>query len=853
LTKERFVIREKIVSTAAIPLRAGEESMGLMFANYRTHQVFREEQKELIELFAKQAAIAIKNARMDQRLKILEEIGKKLTSSPRLREHEILELIYTEGSSVTDTRNMFVALYEEPTDTLQFKLVFKDSKRDKTIERRWENRRAGKGKSEWIIRNKEPLLFNTRNEIKNWYNQPEHERPEGALLWDSWLGVPMMVENKVFGVIAIRHPAREHAFDENDVRVLSSIGSQAAIAIDNARLYYDVNQRQKALVEIGQRLTAGIRLRESEVLELIYKQASKELGMENLSIALYDETTDTIQWALAVVNNNRIDVKNEEGWETRPARKGKTGKIIKSKKYLLLPSIKEVKKAKFSSQPNLPPKKGDIIPNCWLGVPMMVGGKVLGVIANYDYGKDYAYDEDYIKILQALANQAAIAISNSRVFDRLSELNKRQQALVEFGSQLDSKISLGETEILEFIHQQAEKFMDTNNMYIALYDEEEEMVNFPLIFQDGKPIEIKSRKAGKGRTEEIIRTGEHIFINTKQEAEEWYQQPGREEYTGKISASWIGVPMKLGNKIFGVVATYHPTQDNVYNENDLEILKSMADVATIAIENAKLYQSLDEKIEELERAQKSLDEKIEELERAQKKIAESEAIITRTSIAADFVHRLNNLAGTIPIWLDQIRDHLGSEVLKDKTLSDYLTNIESNTDGLLRAAEHLKSPPKVQEVDLKTALDSLVRQTRVQTSANIHVQLKLYQEKLPAIQAIASELTNALWSIMENGIDAMPQGGTLTIEAKAIEDTSYKKWVEVRITDTGKGIAEKNFDKVFSPFLSTKAEHLGYGLWRAKNIIEKIGGNISFESKEGKGTIFIIKLPALKEGNKNEN
>jgi GAF domain-containing protein len=800
--------------------------MGLMFANYRTHQVFRENQQELIELFAKQAAIAIKNARMDQRLKILEEIGKKLTSSARFREHEILELIYTESSSVTDTRNMFIALFEESTDTLQFKLVVKDSKRDKNIEKRWENRRAGKGKSDWIIRNKKPLLFNTRNEIRDWYNQPEHEKPEGALLWNSWLGVPMMVENKVFGVIAIRHPDIEHAFDENDVRVLSSIGSQAAIAIDNARLYYNVNQRQKALIEIGEKLTTEIRLSEKEILELIYGQASEKLKMVNLSIALYDEITDTISWALAVVNGKQVDIGNVKGWETRSAGKGKTGKIIKSKKYLLLPSIKEVKKAKFSSIPNLPPPKDDVIPNCWLGVPMMVGNKVLGVIANYDYGKNYVYDDDYRKILQALANQAAIAISNSRIYDRSSELNKRQQALVEFGSKLGSKIPYGETVILEFIHKQADKFMDTNNMYIALYDDSTDTVQFGMAFVKGKRIDVKTnpayqpRKAGEGRTEEIIRTKKSLFHPTEAKGQEWYAQPGRKEYVGTIAPSWMGVPMMLSdNKVIGVVATFHPNKDNVYSEEDLDILQSMADLAAIALENARLY----------EEAQKLQDEKIA-----------AEQLATLGTATAALQHRINNTFNIIVPNVLRLRSRVDP---KDKTISEILDIIERNARQTSKIIGRIQDPLKEieeQDININSVIQDVIYRIKEQREpSKVEVKLKL-SDPLPLIKAPIGQITEIFTNLIENAYKAMPLGGILTIESYTREKT-----ISVEVQDTGTGIPKDVQRRLFKEPVPSQEpnESSGLGLWLSRLILQRISGSIKIKGSDSTGTTMLVQIP----------
>jgi len=109
-----------------------------------------------------------------------------------------------------------------------------------------------------------------------------------------------------------------------------------------------------------------------------------------------------------------------------------------------------------------------------------------------------------------------------------------------------------------------------------------------------------------------------------------------------------------------------------------------------------------------------------------------------------------------------------------------------------------------------------------------------------------------LWNVIENGIDAMPDGGKLTVKAASVLDKSGKEQIEIQISDEGQGIAQEAANKIFSPFHTTKAKHMGYGLWRARNIFERIGGTIDFESNEDIGTTFIITLPVSREATDHE-
>jgi GAF domain-containing protein len=112
------------------------------------------------------------------------------------------------------------------------------------------------------------------------------------------------------------------------------------------------------------------------------------------------------------------------------------------------------------------------------------------------------------------------------------------------------------------------------------------MVRFPLMFVDGKKTEVPARKAGSGRTETIIETKKPLFIATREESVAWYEKEGHKDYIDEPFASWMGVPMISGDKAIGVIATYHKTDDNIYDQDDLEVLQAIANQSAIALEVA---------------------------------------------------------------------------------------------------------------------------------------------------------------------------------------------------------------------------------------------------------------------------
>jgi GAF domain-containing protein len=449
----------------------------------------------------------------------------------------------------------------------------------------------------------------------------------------SELDVPLLVGDELIGILNAESPYY-NAFGEEDEKLAVTFASQVAVALYNAELYQRAQEQfkqQSALVDFGRAVTSGIRLREDEVLDLIYCQASKLMDTNNMYVALYDEKADTVLFPLVLKDGQRIE------WPPRRGGRGRTDYIIRTKESIFLPTRQESED--WYKQPDRQDyTRASLGP--WMGVPMMVGEKVLGVIATYSPTRDYAFDQADFDILKSLANIAAIALDNARLY---YDVNERLGILHQLGNDLTSKLRLYPQEIVERIYQRASELMDTGNMYIALYDEGTDTVSFPLLMRDGLRSELPPRRAGQGRTEYIIRTRQPIFLPTRQESEDWYKQPGRAEYIGEAFASWMGVPMLAGDKVVGVIATYHPEKEYLYDQDDSDVLTSLANVAAIALDNAALYHRID------------LAQTVREIDNAIETYAELPRFLQ--SILELSLPRVGAKAGTIQL-LNETRDEL---------------------------------------------------------------------------------------------------------------------------------------------------------------------------------------------------
>jgi len=408
----------------------------------------------------------------------------------------------------------------------------------------------------------------------------------------------------------------------------------------------------------------------------------------------------------------------------------------------------------------------------------------------------------------------------------------------EVGRRLTSEIHLAEKQILELIYQQLGRLMDNRTMYIALYDEARQKLTFPLAVENGKRKEYPSRVVELdetqkgGLTEEVIRT--RVALNLSQ-VEIFCQEKQIRLPVPPIPRSWLGVPMIAENKVIGVITLLNDEQENAYSPDDLEVLQILTAQAATAIENARLYEQVLQQVAHLEAANR--------------RIAETQDMLTRSIIATDFVHRLNNLAGTIPIWVDMISEELQKEPCNSEEIGNYLGNISSDTDKLLRAAEQLKISYRETTIDMVFVLQSMLRQVRIQYHNEMKAgHLRIIEQVQPDLHKIWGRspiLANVIYNVISNALEAIFEKGDGTLTVTAMNDVDIRRSGVVRITiaDTGVGIPNEDLSRIFATFFSTKGEGRGYGLWRTKSVIENLGGRIDAESEEGVGSVFTILLP----------
>jgi len=809
-----------------VPIKVDSKIIGVLNVEHPRPYAFGEQDLRLLEAIASQVATAIRNAELYEtiqnfghRLAALVDFSQAVTSGIHLREDQVLDLIHSQASRLMDTNNMYIALYDEPTDTVRFGLAFDNDRRvDITTEKGWQPRRAGKGKTEEIIRTKKPLFHATKTEGKAWYTQPDHTEYVGAAL-PSWLGVPMMVGEKVLGVIATYHPTQDHIYTNDDLEILQAMANQAAIALDNAHMFYDINRRLAALVDFSQTVTSGIRLREDKVLELIYKHASKLMDTDNMYIALYDEPTDTVRFGLVMVEGSSVDV------QPRKAGEGRTEEIIRAKRPIFI-ATKEEAKAWYDE-----PGRKDYLDrremlSSWLGVPMMVGEKVLGVIATYHPTQEYVYSGDDLNVLQAMANQAAIAIETARLQqEQQHQLDKKigdilasreiDRAIVDSirpGPELQS--------VLDLMLEKALERTEASSGNIMWYDEATE----DLVMRAGKGVlegkERARQKIGEGIVGLAARDRKTYRVGNVTE------EPWKSTFIPFIAnvRSELTTPLLDGDTLLGALNVEDPEVD-AFDEEEARWLEDLAVRAVIAIRGAQAYEALQQE---------------------QSKNMATARLAAVNAVAAGFVHRMNNIAGTIPVRVEQIRELLDPSSAEHPKIMHYIDAIDEDVDSLLRAAQAIQSSTAtepLQLADIDTLVSTAIQRIAAPPGIVIHSRC---DRELLLVLAFSGQLVDTLENLIRNGIEAIDGSGSVAVTGRTLV-AEGQEWIATEITDTGRGIPPEELPRIFDLFFSTKPGGMGFALWRAKTLVESLGGRITISSRVGQGTTFTILLPAVKE------
>jgi two-component system sensor histidine kinase HydH len=299
--------------------------------------------------------------------------------------------------------------------------------------------------------------------------------------------------------------------------------------------------------------------------------------------------------------------------------------------------------------------------------------------------------------------------------------------------------------------------------------------------------------------------------------------------SGFTTRSILCVPLKVKNRLIGVLELLNKKDGTAFDEEDLDIISILANQIGIAMENARLYQKVQEKLQVT----------VEELKFTQGKLLQSERLAVLGKLAQGVAHEVRNpvtiIAGLAHLMSKKIpATDPGQDLLKEITAATFrMERMVKEIESFARMPE-----PRIAPADLVGVIQAALSPFAERVSSSGISLVVQVPADLPLIPMDVQLMGQVFRHLIENSLESMPHGGTLSLTV-----TLEAKVVRITLQDTGKGIPTENLSLVFDPFFSTKPQGTGMGLTVAHRIVSEHKGEICLSSTSGAGVTVDLCLP----------
>ncbi|MCP3390983.1 GAF domain-containing protein [Bradyrhizobium sp. CCGB12] len=675
----------------------------------------------------------------------------------------------------------------------------------------------------------------------------------------SVLFMPLMNRGTPVGMISVTR-AETGAFAPDLVQLLQTFADQAVIAIENARLFNETKEtleRQTATADIL-KVMAASPADVQPVFEAIATNANRLIGGFSTAVLRY------IDGAAHLAAFTPTDPAGDHVLQASfpvpfaqfpPYPLVANGAAAQLPDTELEPAARDIARARgYRSM---------------LFTPLMSEGEAIGIIIATRRATGH-FAEHHVRLLQTFADQAVIAIKNVSLFNATREALERQTATADILKVIAASPA-DVTPVFQAISDSAKALVGGHSstvtrvidgvLHLAAFTTDNEAGNADLLSSFPTPL------SSSGIHSRVATSGEYAFRSDMQ------NEPDLTEAMKELARtrgyrSILVVPMLRDGVAIGTIAVTRPEPGH-FPDKAINLLKTFADQAVIAVENTRLFNEVQDRTQELAKS-------LNDLRAAQDRLIQTEKLASLGQLTAGIAHEIKNPLNFVNNFASlsaELTDEL-NEVLAPVTLADELRSEVDELTGLLKdnlqkVVQHGRRADSIVKNMLLHSregggehglsdINALVEESLNLAYHGARAEkpgfdVTLKRELDPAAgqaEVFSQEITRVLLNLISNGFHAVAKrkaDGAADYEPVLLAATCDRgDSIEIRIRDNGTGIAEGIREKMFNPFFTTKpaGEGTGLGLSMSHDIVVKQhGGTIDVATKAGEFTEFTIRLP----------
>jgi PAS domain S-box-containing protein len=499
---------------------------------------------------------------------------------------EFYRAVHGVVGELMDARNFYIALYDQERQRINFPYYVDEVDLDVPDPNRWDEfgRGNARGTTAYALRTGEPQLIPHERYLEL-VDQGEIE-PLGVETEEStWLGVPLKAEGRTLGVLVVQSYTADVRYTEHDRELLAFVGQHVGAALSRARAIEETRQRnaELALINSVQEALAG-ELELQAIYDVVGDKLQEVFDAQVVDIGIYDEPSGVVRFPYTIERGVRFP---DEPMELVGFR----NHVMETRESLLVNEDADEVAEKYGNPQVLAGESSKSM----LYVPLVVGGKAIGVVSLQNVDREHAFTEPDRQLLETLARSLSVALENARLVHETRQQNAELALINTVQEALAGELEL--QAIYDVVGDKLQEVFDAQVVDIGIYDEASRLMHFPYTIERGvrfpdEPMELV------GFRRQVMQTRESLLISENADVEsERYGNP--QVLSGEPTKSSLFVPLAAGGRATGVVSLQNVDREHAFTESDRQLLETLARSLSIALENARLVHETRQRLTEL--------------------------------------------------------------------------------------------------------------------------------------------------------------------------------------------------------------------------------------------------------------